>query len=227
MSEGTMKKLKDLDTHDRPREKIARNGPAALSDQELIAAIIGSGTRGKDVLECARDILEEIRRDPGEIRYDRLSGIKGVGPVKASQIGACFELSRRYLKPAAESPIRVLTPGDLYPELSWLAAKRQEHFVSVTLNGAGEVIAQRTITVGLLNHSLVHPREVYADAIADRAASLICAHNHPSGSTEPSPQDIEITRQLVHAGEILGIRLLDHIIVGRNAFLSMREKGLI
>ncbi len=222
-----MKKLKDMDVHDRPREKIAYAGAATLSDQELVAAIIGSGTKGKDVLECARDILEEIRGDPGDIKYDRLSTIKGVGPVKAAQMSACFELSRRYLKPSAQVPVKVQKPEDIYPELGWLASKRQEHFIAVTLNGAGELIQQRTITIGLLNHSLVHPREVFADAISDRAASIICAHNHPSGSIEPSSQDIEITRQLVRAGEILGIRVLDHIIVGKNAFLSMKEQGLL
>ena len=218
-----MKRLKDLNIHDRPREKIARTGAGALSDQELIAAIIGSGTRGKDVLACAQEILEEIRVSPGELQYGRLVGIRGIGPTKAAQITACFELSRRYLKPTTKEPVKVLSPQDLYPRLAWLSEKKQEHFICFTLNGAGEVIEERTITVGLLNHSLVHPREVFADAVTDRAASIICAHNHPSGSTEPSAQDIGISRQLQQAGEILGIRLLDHIIVGRDSFTSMRE----
>ena len=123
--------------------------------------------------------------------------------------------------------LKVTEPGHVLPLVEEIRGKKQEYFVCVTLNGAGEVLATRTVTVGLLNHSLVHPREVFADAITDRAASIICVHNHPSGSLEPSSQDIMITKQLIDSGTILGIRVLDHVIVTRQGYLSMRERGLI
>lgn len=126
-----------------------------------------------------------------------------------------------------DAPGKILKPEDIIPVVTWLRDRKQEHFVCITLNGAGEVLNSRTITVGLLNHSLVHPREVYADAITDRAASIICVHNHPSGSLDPSSQDIAITRQIQEAGTLLGIQLLDHIIITKKGFLSMKERGLV
>ena len=123
--------------------------------------------------------------------------------------------------------IKISRPEDALPLLQGIPGKKQEHFICITLNGAGEVLGNRIITVGLLNHSLVHPREVFADAITDRAASIICVHNHPSGTLEPSPQDLEVTRQLTEAGAILGIRLMDHLIVTKNGHLSMKERGYL
>ena len=139
---------------------------------------------------------------------------------------ACFEIGRRYY--CKNKEVRsISSPDDVLPLVEDLRGLRQEHFVCITLNGAGEVLAKRTITIGLLNHSLVHPREVFAEAITDRAASVICIHNHPSGSREPSPQDIAITAQLRDAGSMLGIQLLDHIIVTKSGFTSLKEKGLL
>ena len=222
-----MKPMRELDETDRPREKIASRGPESLTDRELIAAIIGRGTTGRDVFEISGEIADLIRKDPEEIRIQTLSMIHGVGPGKASQIVAAFELARRYMRNSEEPRIKVQTPADILPLVSDLSARRQEHFLCITLNGAHEVITIRTITVGLLNHSLVHPREVFADAITDRAAAVICVHNHPSGTLEPSSQDLAITRQLSQAGDILGIRLLDHIIVARSGFVSLKERGLL
>lgn len=222
-----MKPMRELDETDRPREKIASRGPESLTDRELIAAIIGRGTKGRDVFDIAGEIADLIKKDPEEIRCQTLSMIHGVGPGKASQIVAAFELARRHMRNSEESRIKVQTPADILPLISDLNGQRQEHFLCITLNGAHEVIATRTITVGLLNHSLVHPREVFADAITDRAAAVICVHNHPSGTLEPSSQDLAITRQLSQAGEILGIRLLDHIIVARSGYLSLKERGLL
>jgi DNA repair protein RadC len=221
-----MKKMKDLPVLDRPREKIARKGPAALKDEELIEAIIGRGTKARDVRTIARDICGLMNGRQKSLDYATLAAIEGVGPTRASQILACFELGRRYY--ATDSPVvKVSRPDDVLPLVPDLATRRQEHFVCITLNGAGEVLGNRVVTVGLLNHSLVHPREVFADAITDRAASVICVHNHPSGSLEPSSQDIAITAQLKEAGALVGIPLIDHIIVSRNGHLSMRERGLI
>lgn len=222
----TMKKMKEVPVRDRPREKIASKGVTALSDTELIEAIIGRGTKNKDVRTLAKEICGLIQKHRQRIRYEDLQEIGGIGPVKASQITACFELSRRYF-PTGGTDTHVTKPEDILPYITYLKGKRQEHFVCITLNGAGEVLGNRTITLGLLNHSLVHPREVFADAITDRAASIICVHNHPSGSLEPSSQDIAITNQLKEAGSIIGIQLIDHIIVSKNGHTSLRERGLL
>ncbi|HVP94862.1 MAG TPA: DNA repair protein RadC [Methanoregulaceae archaeon] len=221
-----MKKMMNVPERDRPREKIRRLGPAALSDQELIAAIIGRGVRGTDVFSIAGELAKELRSGREGLTYEKMEAVHGMGPAKAAQLSACFELSRRYPE-KDQGSIRVTRPEDIINLLNGLEFKKQEHFVCITLNGAGEVLGNRIITVGLLNHSLVHPREVFADAITDRAASIICVHNHPSGTLEPSTQDLEVTRQLTEAGGILGIRVLDHVIVTRNGFLSMKERGLL
>ncbi|MFA4861660.1 DNA repair protein RadC [Methanoregula sp.] len=221
-----MKKMRDVPLVDRPREVIARKGASALSDTELIEAIIGRGTKSRDVRVLSKEICDLLEEQKPAIRYDDLKAIAGVGPTKASQIMACFELGRRYFTPAGPE-VKITKPEDVIPLVAHLRDKRQEHFVCITLNGAGEVLGNRIITVGLLNHSLVHPREVFADAIVDRAASIICVHNHPSGSLEPSPQDIAITTQLKEAGQLVGIQLIDHIIVTRTGHVSLRERGLI
>ncbi|MCU0631271.1 MAG: DNA repair protein RadC, partial [Methanoregulaceae archaeon] len=199
---------------------------AALSDTELIEAIIGRGTKNKDVRTLAKEICSLIQKHRQKIRYEDLQEIDGIGPTKASQITACFELSRRYF-PAAGLDSHVTRPEDILPHITYLKDKTQEHFICITLNGAGEILGIRTITLGLLNHSLVHPREVFADAITDRAASIICVHNHPSGSLEPSSQDIAITNQLRDAGVLIGIQLIDHIIISKNGHISLRERGLL
>jgi DNA repair protein RadC len=221
-----MKKMKDLPIHDRPREKIARKGASALTDTELIEAIIGRGSRGRDVRAISKEIHTLLQEHQDAIGYEELANLEGIGPTKASQISACFELGKRYCVKSS-SEVKVTTPEDILPLVSSLRDKRQEHFIAITLNGAGVVLGNRIITVGLLNHSLVHPREVFADAITDRAASIICVHNHPSGSLEPSQQDIAITAQLREAGSLLGIQLIDHLILTKNGHLSMRERGLL
>jgi DNA repair protein RadC len=222
-----MKKMKQLPEHDRPRERIRRLGPGVLTDRELIAAIIGRGVRGRDVLVVAGDIAKELSSGREHLTYEKLEEIEGVGPTKAAQISACFELSRRYPVKEEAAAHKITRPEDALPLLREISNKKQEYFICITMNGAGEVIGNRIITVGLLNHSLVHPREVFADAITDRAASIICVHNHPSGTLEPSPQDLEVTRQLTEAGAILGIRLLDHLIVTKDGHLSMKERGYL
>jgi DNA repair protein RadC len=219
-----MKKMREVPVRDRPREKIACKGASVLSDNELIEAIIGRGTKNKDVREISKEIGGLIQHYKHNLQYKDLQEVEGIGPTKASQIIACFELGRRYFKPP---DTRVTRPEDILPLVAYLKEKRQEHFICLTLNGAGEVLGNRVITVGLLNHSLVHPREVFADAITDRAASIICVHNHPSGSLEPSSQDIAITNQLRDAGSLVGIQLIDHVIISKNGYVSMRERGLL
>lgn len=221
-----MKKMQDIEAHDRPREKMRKKGAFCLTNQELIATILGSGGPGRDVRVLAKEISDIIDQAPDTVGYQDLAHISGMGPAKISQIVACLELGRRKYSSDCKKP-KISTPADILPHVAFLSGKKQEHFICITLNGANEVLKRRTITMGLLNHSLVHPREVFADAITDRAASIICVHNHPSGTLDPSSQDIAITRQLADAGTLVGIRLLDHLIVTDSGWLSMKERGLI
>ena len=219
-----MKRIKELPDFDRPREKLAKKGPRALSDVELLAIIIGRGVSGRDVLQIATEISKTLKKDFTQLNYENLQKMEGVGSAKACQIVAGFELARRYL---IKDESKITSSTDVLPLVSDIINKKQEYFVCISLNGAGEVVGNRIITVGLVNHSLVHPREVFADAITDRAASVILVHNHPSGTLEPSKQDILMTKQLVEAGAILGIKVLDHLIVSKKGHLSMKEKGLL
>jgi DNA repair protein RadC len=197
-----------------------------LTDKELISTILEKKTDNPIDRRIISDVLSVIVMGDKKPKYEDLLPIPGVGIKSATKIMACFEIGRRYC--ATGNPLeRITKPDDIIPFLSDIRAKNQEHFVCITLNGAGELLGNRVITVGLLNHSLVHPREVYADAITDRAASIIVAHNHPSGSLEPSPNDIAITVQLKEAGSLIGIQLIDHMIVTKTGYLSMRERGLV
>nr|WP_319539957.1 DNA repair protein RadC [uncultured Methanospirillum sp.] len=220
--------MRDIDVHDRPREKMVLKGAVSLEDHELISAILGKGTPNRDIISISREVADLLQKEdlPG---YDQLISVEGIGQSKACVLLACFEIARRYGKPSDEPTRKITRPDDILqlPEITETRYKKQEHFLVVTLNGASEVIQSRTITMGLLNHSLVHPREVYCDAISDRAASIICVHNHPSGNLEPSSQDIQITTQLVQAGKILGIPLLDHIIISKTGITSLKEGGYL
>lgn len=219
-----MKPFREISETDRPREKIARLGIENLSNGELIAAIISRGIPGRDVNAISSDIEKILEECRGRPTYEEFLAVGGVGASKASQLMAAFELARRY---SDRGGIRIEKPADVLPLVNYLNPKKQEYFICITLNGAGELIEQRVVTVGLLNHSPVHPREVFADAITDRAASVLFVHNHPSGNPEPSSQDIEITRRLGDAAEILGITVLDHIITARKGYVSLRERGIV
>ncbi len=209
---------------DRPREKLRRRGGQALSDEELLALLLGSGARGRGVLELAGEILARFGGDLRDVNLERLETIPGVGSATACRVVAAAELSRRYN--SRERPV-IREPADVVPYVQEIVNKKQEHFLCLSLSGAGEVLACRVVTVGLLDAALVHPREVFADAVADRAASVIIAHNHPSGVCEPSAEDLTLTRQLAAAGRTLGIPVVDHVIVTRGRISSMREQGLV
>jgi len=219
-----MKSIKDLPTFNRPREKMAAQGPEALSDQELLAIILGSGVKGKNVFHVARGILQTIDKQGGKIELKSLLAIEGIGLAKACQVIASLEFARRR---SAKGLLVIQKAQDVLPLIMPIADKKQEHFLCLSLNGANEVIGNRVVTVGLLNSSQVHPREVFAEVISDRAASVILAHNHPSGVLKPSPEDITINQQLIDAGKILGITVLDHIIITKKGYLSFKEAGLM
>jgi len=219
-----MRTVKDLPVHNRPREKLREKGASALSDEELVGAILGTGTAGVDVRTIARGVAGLIREYKQGLTLDHLIAVPGVGLAKAAQVLSAFELARRYL---LRDTVKIVVAQDVLPLVADIAGKQQEYFVCISLNGANEVIEKRVVTIGLLDKSPVHPREVFADVIADRAASVIFAHNHPSGDLHPSENDLRIHEQLADAGNILGIRILDHVIVTRKSYFSFQESGLI
>jgi DNA repair protein RadC len=212
-----MKKITDLAHADRPRERLIKLGARALHDYELLAILLGSGNRNEDVLSLSRKIVRELDKHNLDFSYESLSGIAGLGPAKTSQIVAAFELARRRI---ASDGVKIREPGDIIPLITHLADRKQETFICISLNGAHEVIASRIVTVGLVNLCQVHPREVFADPITDRACAVIVAHNHPSGSLEPSPEDRKVTDRLKEAAEIIGLNFLDHIIFSRKGYYS-------
>ena len=219
-----MKTIKDMPKQDRPREKLAAKGAAGLTDEELVQVILGRGVRGHDVRAMSKEIAKVIQEKKTNLAEADLTNIHGMGPAKAYQVLAAFELARRHL---LKDTVRITKAEDALPLLADITGKQQEHFLCISLNGANEVIAKRTVTIGLLDKSQVHPREVFADVIADRAACVIFAHNHPSGELKPSNADIKIHEQLTEAGKILGIRVMDQIIVSRKGHFSFQEAGLL
>ena len=214
-----MIKMSDRRKDLRPREKLAARGAASLSDYELLMAIIGSGNKQADVTKIARD-LQKLLQDKGrELTFDDLLSIGSLGPAKSTQIMAGFELWRRRFE-SSEQPV-IDSPDKAADQLSDIRDKKQEYFVCLTLDGANRLISKRIITIGTLTSSLVHPREVFAEAISDRAASIIVAHNHPSGNLQSSDADRQVTERLKEAGVLLGINLVDHIIVTSRDFVSI------
>ena len=200
----------------RPREKLQARGAEALSDYELLMAIIGSGTAQADVTKIARDVRKLIAENGSQLTYEDLLTVKSLGPAKAANIMAGFELWRRQFevseRPIIDSPEKALT------QLADIRDKKQEYFVCLTLDGANRLIAKRIITIGTLTASLVHPREVFADAISDCAASIIVAHNHPSGSLNASTDDLQLTDRIKDSAELLGIPLLWHVLITSDSY---------
>ncbi len=219
-----IKPLRDFHDIDKPRERIKSVGADALKERDLIAAIIGRGVPGHDVNAIATDIYHLLEKNGARVTHADLMEIPGVGETKAAQILAAFELARRYLDRNGKT---ITTPRDVALMTKDIAVKKQEYFLTFNLNGAGQIIERHEITKGILNHSPVHPREVFAPALIERAASVILVHNHPSGNPEPSSADIEITRMLKDAGDLLGIAVLDHIIVTSGDYVSLKERGLL
>jgi DNA repair protein RadC len=216
------RRIKDIPEFDRPREKLLRKGAAALSDQELLAVLLGKGTRDMDVMKLAGKLLKVIDERGLGVQPEDFREFDGVGDAKATLLVAALEFARRRIKPAT---VKIETPADLLPLVRHYADRRQEHFLCASLNGANEVLNIRVVSIGLIDRAPVHPREVFADALSERASAIIVAHNHPAGSLEPSPADVEATKQLKAAGVVMGIALLDHIIFNRIGYFSFLESG--
>lgn len=204
---------------DRPREKLRRNGAAALTDLELLQAIVGSGNVQADVLTISRQLLEVFNKYGPGVSYARLLQVPGLGASKICNILAAFELTQRYLQPSVR-PI-IDSPATAVGQLSQIRQKTQECLALLTLDGANRLIQRHIISIGTLTASLVHPREIFAPAIADRAAAIILAHNHPSGDLTPSPADHATTERIQQVGQLVGIPLSDHIIVSKTGFFSI------
>jgi DNA repair protein RadC len=204
----------------KPREKLMNAGPSALSDHELLSILLNVGVKGKPVSVLARELLERLDREKGIPSIKDLSRLIGIGASKACAIAAMLEFGRRRWSALGT---RVRYPEDIFNAVRHYADRRQERFICISLNGAHEVLAVRVVTVGLVNRTIVHPREVFADPIADRSCAVCCAHNHPSGELQPSREDDDVTLTLLKAAQILGIRFLDHIIFSENAYFSYRQ----
>lgn len=230
MSKESSFTIHDLPKQERPRERLQRFGPEALSAQELLALVIGRGTPGKSVVNIAQELLVKFGniKAISEATIEELSKIKGIGLAKAAQIKASFELGKRQDLEIELDDLDIKKPQDVVKAIrARIQDKAKEHFKLILLNTRNKIIGISTVSTGTLNTSLVHPREVFKDAIMHNAASVVLAHNHPSGDTEPSENDLTITKRLAEAGKILGIEVLDHIIVTKAGFFSFKEKGLL
>lgn len=217
-----MKTITELNNFDKPREKLLQKGAKNLKDYELVAILLGTGIKGKDVFKLSREIVKLLEKDFENIDLDKLLNIHGLGVAKASQIISSIELSKRYL---IKTNKKITSADDVYIELKEYTTKQQEYFLCIYLDGANHICQTRVITIGTLNQSLVHPREVFAPAIENRCASIIVAHNHPSGILKPSSEDIQVTQRLQESGKLLGIELLDHVIFTKDGFLSLRDEN--
>lgn len=220
--------IRDVNRADRPRERLLRQGAMSLSNQELLAILLRTGTKEESVLALANRVLSTFERlhHLKHATIEEMIAIKGIGEVKAIQILAAIELGRRLSQKQNDDKFTVRSPQDaaayLMPDMTSLS---QEHFVALFLNVKNQIMHKQTIFIGSLNASIVHPREIFREAVKRSAASIICAHNHPSGIPTPSPEDIEVTKRIQEAGYIIGIELLDHIIIGDHQFISLKEKG--
>jgi len=223
--------IHDLPDSERPRERLLKLGSEALSSQEVLALILGRGIRGESVMVTAQKLLSKFGNlaNLAGASVEELTRVKGVGLAKAAQIKAAFELSRRLDDtPGQGTKTTIKSPeAAVRSAKSQLRGKKKEHFLVLCLDTRNHVIGIRTVSIGSLDCSIVHPREVFKDAISSCAASVIFVHNHPSGDPTPSEDDIKLTRRLVEASEIIGIEVLDHIIVCDKEYLSMKAKNLL
>jgi len=221
--------IKDLPLGERPRERLAHAGEGALSTTELLAIILRTGVGGESVLDMARRLISRYDGLAGLARasYAELCAEKGLGKAKTAQLKAALELGRRMLLVAPEDRFAVRSPADvaqlMMAEMSHLV---QEHFRVLYLDTRNQLLGSETVYVGSLNASHIRVGEVFRDAIKRNCAAIIVVHNHPSGDPTPSPEDVEVTRQLVAAGNLLDIEVLDHLVIGQQRFVSLRERGL-
>ncbi|OPH48580.1 hypothetical protein BC351_08945 [Paenibacillus ferrarius] len=228
--EATSLMLREVPNEERPRERMLQYGAGALSHVELLAILLRTGTVSESAVRLATRILNESGglRSLVDMSKDQLTQIKGIGDAKALQIMAGIELGRRLAKSSHAERVTIRSPKDIANLMSEdLRYLQKEHFVCLFLNTKNHLLAQETLSMGSLNASIVHPREVFRAAIKRSSASIVCVHNHPSGDPTPSPEDIQLTHRLVEAGTIIGIEVLDHVIIGDQRFISLKEQGFM
>jgi DNA repair protein RadC len=219
--------MHDVEESERPRERLFELGPGAMSDADLVALVFGSGSGGEGVLDVAARVTRSIHlRRLHQTAVEDLLAIKGMGPARAAQLLAAAEIGRRLWPDADPIPL-VRGPETIFELTADIRRSNREHFVGFYLNSRNQVLRREIISIGSLNASIVHPREVFIPALAVSAASLILAHNHPSGDPSPSEEDLAITRRITESGRLLGVELLDHVVVARDAYTSFKERRLL
>jgi len=219
--------IEDMANGDRPRERLLGSGPGVLTDADLVAVLFGTGGPGEGVLELSTRVTAAIPlRQLHRVPVEELLQVRGMGHARAAQLLAAAELGRR-LWPDGDAAPLVRGPETVFDLTRDIRGTNREHFVGFYLNSRNQVLRREIISIGSLNASIVHPREVFVPAIAVSAASLILAHNHPSGDATPSEEDLAITRRIQEAGRLLGIELLDHVVVAREAYMSFKERRLL
>ena len=221
-------KIKDLPKSDRPREKLIAKGVENLKDSELLAILLRTGTKGKNVIEIASHILSKYsKKRLLQMTYKDLAQITGIDSGKATTLLAAFELAKRTLEVNDTNLPVVTTAKDSVAQLSDMRDLKKEHFVVLYLNAKNQLVHKETISMGTLNANLVHPREVFEPALKHSAAQIIAAHNHPSGDPKPSEDDLELTKRLAEAGKMMGIEVMDHVIVSKNSYFSFKEEKIL
>lgn len=223
--------IRQLPSSEKPREKLLRSGKESLSNTEILSILIGSGTRNKSAMELAADILSLHKsgiRYLAECSPEELTEVKGIGTAKACEILAAVELGKRIATIAVDEKIVIRSSADIAEMfMEKMRYYKKEHFVSLMINAKGQIIEEVEVSIGDLCSSTTHPREVFIDAVRRSAGSVVFVHNHPSGDPTPSEADVLTSRRLVEVGEILGIPVLDHIVIGDGTFVSMKAKGMI
>jgi len=223
-----MKKIRDMPANERPRERLVKQGVSSLSDAELLAVILRTGTYKENAVELSREILKKFNiKNLSHASITKLKKVFGVGEAKACQILASFELGRRLASFRPEKYKKINNPKEaaalIFPKLIGL---KKEHLIGIYLDSRKKIIKEETIFIGSLDASIINPREIFEIALNEGAAAIILAHNHPSGDMKPSIEDIKITKELAKAGGLLGIELLDHIIISGKKYFSMRENNI-
>jgi DNA repair protein RadC len=222
-------KILDMQKEERPRERLMKNGASALSDSELLAIILRTGSKKENVINLSQRLLGEYNiKQLSQINLTQLMKIHGIKESKATQISACFEIARRLESFNSVEKPKISSPEDVYRRLfPRMREQKKEMFIELCLDTKNQILKEEIISVGSLNANVVHPREVFKLALTESAAHIIVAHNHPSGDPTPSREDIEITKKLVETGTIMGITVLDHVIIGDGRHFSMKEAGHI
>ncbi|MBM4177694.1 DNA repair protein RadC [Candidatus Gribaldobacteria bacterium] len=221
------KTIKTLPKSERPREKLIERGVKNLKDEELLAILLSTGVKGKNVVKVAEELLKKYPKAKlFKLSFVELAKNEGVGQAKACVILAAQELVKRALEIKDEIAPKIVSVEDIVAQAIYMRDKQREHFMVLYLNGRNELIFKKPMFVGTLNANLVHPREIFLEALKQNAACLVFCHNHPSGDPTPSKIDLEVTNRLVEAGKIMGIDVLDHLIISKTRVFSFRESGL-